>query len=363
MAIEKKWERVSPQLLTSNGTSSGQLTVADPSLFKVKQKVKLFSNTMSPIFFRVNRITSPNIIELGGAENKDINDRSDLSAYLVADNASISADEQERPAIPPDAYERAVYEEEPVVAKRVVLVDQLGRKYTSSNPIPTSATFTGNLTINLDGTGPTGDTVGIVGVDGVRLLVNPDGSIDIDDTDILAQLLDIENLLAGTLDVNDSGSQAILSNLFNLLDSGTISVDDSGSQTILNAIATALTSTLDVSDGDTQALLNDIKALLSAPLEVTFPDEPLKIAGTENGLPGGTEFTFVNNRKQQILAAKDRDQIITYADFGTKDQRVVRIDYVAPSIGAGPGFTARKDLVYVLDSGKYRRTNITWSIV
>lgn len=107
------------------------------------------------------------------------------------------------------------------------------------------------------------------------------------------------------------------------------------------------------------ASLTSIDSKLTSPLTVT--SDPIK--GTENGLPAGPQFTFVNNRKQQILAAKDRDQLITYADFGTKNQRVTLIDYISPSIGTGAGYTARKTLTYVLDSGRYRRTNITWSLV
>jgi dihydroxyacetone kinase DhaKLM complex PTS-EIIA-like component DhaM len=98
-------------------------------------------------------------------------------------------------------------------------------------------------------------------------------------------------------------------------------------------------------------------------LPVSITGEPLKISGTENGTPVGTEFTFVNNVKQQILAAKDRDQAISYADFGTKNQRITQINYTAPSIGVGAGYIAQKIMTYVLDSGKYKRTNITWSII
>lgn len=89
----------------------------------------------------------------------------------------------------------------------------------------------------------------------------------------------------------------------------------------------------------------------------------VRVTGTENGKATGTDFIFVNNLRLQILAAKDREQYITYADFGTKNQRVIRIDYTAPSIGTGPGYTARKDLSYVLDNNRYRRTSIIWSLV
>jgi hypothetical protein len=99
------------------------------------------------------------------------------------------------------------------------------------------------------------------------------------------------------------------------------------------------------------------------PVQATLSDEPIKISGTEDGTPTGTEFTFVNNRFQQILKARDREETFTYADFGTKNERVTQIDYVAPSIGAGPGFTARKTFVYTLVGVNYRLDDIIRSIV
>lgn len=96
-----------------------------------------------------------------------------------------------------------------------------------------------------------------------------------------------------------------------------------------------------------------------------FTSEPdnVLIVGTEDGTKTGTKHVFVNNIRSKILAASDRVQTITYADFGTKDQRVTQIDYTAPSIGIGPGYTARKLLNYTLVVNKYRRDSIDWSIV
>ena len=74
-------------------------------------------------------------------------------------------------------------------------------------------------------------------------------------------------------------------------------------------------------------------------------------------------LVLVNNLKQQILSAIDRVQNLSYADFGTKNQRVIQIDYSANSIGTGPGFTARKTLIYTLVGNSYRRDNIVWSII
>lgn len=70
-----------------------------------------------------------------------------------------------------------------------------------------------------------------------------------------------------------------------------------------------------------------------------------------------------DNIRLKILRAADREQAITYASFGTKDQRITQIDYTAASVGSGPGFTARKILTYTLVGTRYRRDTIEWSIV
>lgn len=118
---------------------------------------------------------------------------------------------------------------------------------------------------------------------------------------------------------------------------------------------------------DTINILESIDDKLDGPIPVTATigdldatKDDVAIAGTENGLPNGTVRHFVNNRRQQILAAHDRIQQITYADFGTKDQRVTSIAYTSPTF---PGITAIKTLTYTLVGNKYRRDNITWSIV
>jgi len=95
-------------------------------------------------------------------------------------------------------------------------------------------------------------------------------------------------------------------------------------------------------------------------IPITLADEPIRISGTQDGLPGGTEFTFINNKRLQILGTHDRDQTISYADFGTKNQRITQIDYVSPTI---PGIIARKSIAYTLVGTRYRRDSITWSLV
>lgn len=88
--------------------------------------------------------------------------------------------------------------------------------------------------------------------------------------------------------------------------------------------------------------------------------EPLIISGTEDGTFSGTERAFVNNQRLQVLASKDRQETYTYLDFGTKDQRISRVEYTSPTFS---GITVRRDFNYVLDSNKYKPTTTVWSIV
>ena len=95
-------------------------------------------------------------------------------------------------------------------------------------------------------------------------------------------------------------------------------------------------------------------------ISVAISGEPVKISGTIDGTPSGTEYPFVNNVRQQILAAHDRQQDITYADFGTTNQRVTQIDYTSATF---PGIIARKTFTYTLVGVNYRRDSIDWSIL
>lgn len=257
MAFEKRWAAVAPKAFTSNGTTDGQVTVASTDGFKVKQSVILRANTLQEKTLQVKAVLSETVLKVGLA-SKPIHEFENISDFTTALNATIEAPEQLRTAIPDKEYERAVYEEEPVVAKRVISVDKLGR------PV---------------------DTV-----------IGPDGRVRL-------------------------------------------------------ATDTAVTVT---------GVVVELDAL--TPSNKPDPDNAL-IVGSENGQKGGLKHAFVNNLRLQILAAKDRVQALTYADFGTKNQRITQIDYTAASIGTGPGFTARKTFTYVLDGNNYKRDLIIWSLV
>jgi hypothetical protein len=139
--IEKRWKAVPSQLFIADGTTDGKILIASSAchLFKVKQQVVLKSSTIpSHDTLEIKRIIDGAIYV--GLKSENIDSRYNLSAYLVADGASIEAIEQKRSSVPFEEFTRAEYEEEPVVAKRVILVDECGDKYTEDNRLPVNAT-------------------------------------------------------------------------------------------------------------------------------------------------------------------------------------------------------------------------------
>jgi hypothetical protein len=137
MFIEKKLKHVDPRLLTVNGSSNGLVQVADARGFFVKQKVYLTSSTQPPLLVEVKRFNGLNSFYVGPLPpDGQIQKRTNISAYLVADGAAIQAEEQDRPGIKLDDIDRAVYAEEPIVAIRTIGVDPDGEYYTVDNPLP-----------------------------------------------------------------------------------------------------------------------------------------------------------------------------------------------------------------------------------
>ena len=152
---EKRILVVDKQPLLSNGSIKGEITVSDTSLFRVGQIVTLSSDTKDNADYQVKRILKNTSISLGRSD-KPIQDRVDVSAYKIADNAVMFAREQKRPPVPEQEIERHTYEEEPVVARRVVLIDKYGERYALDNPVPS---------IISDGED--------------SLVINPDGSVNV----------------------------------------------------------------------------------------------------------------------------------------------------------------------------------------
>lgn len=134
MANERKWLAVT-QLFTADGTTSGVVKVPTSRRFKVKAKVILQSNTQPQQEYEVKNVPDHTTIEIGPC-SREMDDRSDLSMYTLADNAKITQPKQKRPGMGPGEIDRAVYEEEPTVARRVFPVDDIGNGYTLDNPFP-----------------------------------------------------------------------------------------------------------------------------------------------------------------------------------------------------------------------------------
>jgi hypothetical protein len=135
MIFEKKWPDVAPRAFTSNGTAQGLVTLTSTKGFYVKQLVVLKAAGFQDKQLQIKRIISSTQMFLGSPD-KGINHREDLSGYLLALTPFVYAVVQDRPSIAPADYERAVYAEEPIVAKRVVGVDEFGNYYNKDNPYP-----------------------------------------------------------------------------------------------------------------------------------------------------------------------------------------------------------------------------------
>jgi len=151
MALERSWERIDPVLFTADGGANGLITIADTSCFKVKQKVILLSSTQtSGIQAEVKKVISPTTLLVGPRNNQKGGNRSlltrlDVSAFLVTDSATIHAEEQPKAVPTPNDIVKAVYEQEPTLALRNLLVDKLGRPISDDNKLPVTGEFTATL--------------------------------------------------------------------------------------------------------------------------------------------------------------------------------------------------------------------------
>lgn len=247
---------------------------------------------------------------------------------------------------------------------------------------------TGNLLkVNADGSidanvvvsASGGDNIAIS--DGTNTLdINSDGSINVKATD-----LDIRNLTFASDKVDVSGSSVSVTasdldirNLSALQDNVAIS---DGS----NTLAINLDGSLNVSGVATELTLSSIDAKLptlgpnaaassvsvtlatdQTPLPVNLdaftnvdPDS-VQLVGSINGTKTGTKYGVVYNKKQQILDSHDRIAAFTYADFGTKNQRITQINYTS---GTFPGTTVQRQFSYTLVGTNYRRDNETWTVI
>jgi len=134
MALNFKLLAVPPQAFTANGGTLGEVSITRPWLFKTGQSAIIQSTAQPAIQVEVKRVLDT--VVYVGPDDGNLETRLDISAYLVADNATISAVEQRRPIITDEqAYNIDYYEhaEEPTVARRSHLVDLAGRSIDSQS--------------------------------------------------------------------------------------------------------------------------------------------------------------------------------------------------------------------------------------
>lgn len=169
----------------------------------------------------------------------------------------------------------------------------------------------------------------------------------------------LPNQIAGKVPVDTGLSQPLTDTQLRASDLNVTVTNqtDPLTDTQLRASAVTVSVNNQISGFATESTLQNIETALNNPLQI---NEPIKTSGTIDGTVGGIEYLTVNNLRQQILASHDREQSITYADFGTKNQRITQIDYSSGTFLSG---IARKTITYTLVGNFYRRDSINWSIV
>lgn len=144
MARERFYDKIEPVSFIQDGKENGTISVEDTACFKVKRIVFLKADGGLKKRLQVKKVLNKNEMVVGpiikGGDS--LSKIEDVSDFTVALNSYIESPAQERPSIPPADYERAVYEEEPTVAKRVFPVDKYGKNYDKVNRFPVEGSFT-----------------------------------------------------------------------------------------------------------------------------------------------------------------------------------------------------------------------------
>jgi len=356
VSLERKWERVS-QAFTANGATNGAISVADASGFYVKQKVTLTSNTQQPKYLEVRRVNPLTIFtaEVGTPFGSPYYD---VSAFLLADNANITAEEQVKPTIKLDDIIQAVFAREPSNAIRSLLVDALGTPYGDTHPVPVNLTSPVVVDVDTDGFDATNpDSELIVGSEngtktGTKHAARVDSALD-----LRVGISNGSNKAGvnstGQLSVTDSDTHTGLASIVTALGL-TLDVSDSSTHTALASILSALGSVLDVSDATTHSSLASILSAISS-----LVNSGTLSTGTENGTPTGVRHVFVNNLRKMILDSHDRSQAFSYSTVGIGK----RLDTIAYTSATFPGVTALKTITWADFGTKTERVvNISWSI-
>lgn len=187
---ERRWpyQVHAPITVAANGLITVPASSPQVTFFKVKQLVTLTLAGQESRDYRIRAVLSDTEIYLGPVDNPF----RAIEKPIQFSGGTLSVMEQERNQMTWDVIGRAIYEEEPTVALRNVLVDWRGHFYDLDNPLPVQLSD-GNISIgtvnaevetqlshipNFPDPGDVPDSVQVG--DGVEIIeVNPDGSINV----------------------------------------------------------------------------------------------------------------------------------------------------------------------------------------
>lgn len=205
MAFERHYEAQGPFAFTANGGADGIITLETVGQLKVKQVVKLSAIGQPDLPLQIKRVLSPTQILVGPNDN-DFKTKTDVSAYTVADGATVFFNGGSKPKLKVDDIWQAVYEQEPTVALRIFSVDKIGRPWGVDNPFPVQlsdgsiniGTVNGELEVQLsrqDGEPDSGDVHDSVRIGNqdyeATYTANDDESKAALDVNLLNRLIDI----------------------------------------------------------------------------------------------------------------------------------------------------------------------------
>lgn len=314
MANERSWDSIGPVAFIADGGTDGVVTIASVAGMRVKQEIVISGIALPTLNkLEIKRVLSPTKIIVGPIKTTgEFLSRANVSAYTTAALSTIKVIEQKKSKPPSADILSFVYEPEGAVALRTMGVDEIGRPWSVDNPMPTTATISGDLTIGTNGYD----------------LNNPDsmnatGSEDGTETGIKHSLR-VDNELDLRVGISDGANKA------------TVSADGK----------------LSVSDADVQTLLaNVITQLQSGSLSI----------GTEDGTETGVQHVFVNNLKSMILASQDRVRDVTYLDpTSKKNRRVEKFEFTSATF---PGITLVRSFNYNLIGSDYVFVNDNWTLI
>ena len=129
LLTERTWPSV---LITPISITGNVITVPDTCNLKVKQKVILSKTGLDPGEFEIKRVMSRTTLMVGPV-GKNIRKVSEAEQY---NGGSLSVSEQSRNVLGDAPIIRAVYDEEPTLALRNIMVDKYGDYFNKDNPFP-----------------------------------------------------------------------------------------------------------------------------------------------------------------------------------------------------------------------------------